>query len=230
MKTAFMTITHTKPAIRHWEWTRLSAPQFRRHFPDAIWVVVDRNHIPAERLFLERHNAILLNDPKAQNHGTGMDVGLEWCKQNGIDAMIHWEPDCIISGTDWATNLTQSLERGASMAGTFKWIFGPIHPCPSIWRVDQVNYTFDYYKKGQDFTHPMYDEVFDTVALCKWMFEHKYTQGTFHYFLYGWDVGIKNWFDMAIQGKTEHVSGNGIDHFWDGHTTKPTFNLPKHFL
>lgn len=219
-------------------WPKVTVPRFRRYFPDETLIIVDQNDKPNRREFA--NETVLTNNTGAspygpetltslekwtyaahvengRTHGDGMDLAAKWCKENGYDVVIFWEPDCVIRGREWAENLLAPIEQGrAWMTGTFKW-FGIIHPCPSAWRLDKVNHSFRRCSKMQDVQHPRYRELIDTGKLVQeirefgnWMPEHMNW-----FLLYNWDAAGKNWFECAVQDKAVNVGKQeSIHHFW----------------
>lgn len=208
MKMAFVTVTY---AEGRWDWTEHSTPLFRRYFPIEDWLVIDHNGVPSEKEYLLRHNAIVLPD-HGKTHGDGMDRALEWCKQHSIDVMIHWEPDCTISGNSWVQNMVIAIERGAHMAGSVCFC-GMIQPCPSAWLVDEVKHSFNPTPRGFDATHHLYRDLVDIKSLCS-VFKDDAT--LLYMSLYHWDTGCKNWFEAAIKGCAVMVQGNDFLHHWEG--------------
>ena len=52
--------------------------------------------------------------------------------------MLHFEPDCIVSGTSWLEAMWQCIAEGAWMTGINCCNLSSeiIHVCPSLWSVD----------------------------------------------------------------------------------------------
>lgn len=36
-----------------------------------------------------------------RQHGAGIEVAVRFARENGYDALLHFEPDCVVSGTRW---------------------------------------------------------------------------------------------------------------------------------
>ena len=142
------------------DWIRVALTSYLHHFPDDRVLVVDNNPSRGEVGWLpmcERERHWLRSHPRVDflanpllpspvdgytPHGLGMDAALAWCRDRGADVLLHFEPDCVIEGRQWRENLLGAISEGAWMAGSVRKAFGPIHPTPSAWRVDQVHGSF----------------------------------------------------------------------------------------
>lgn len=213
----------------HWDWTRISVGSFREHFPDHPLIVVDHNNNAPEREFILSSGALLLDNPGKHTHGGGMDHALRWCLDNGHDVMVHFEPDCLITGRKWYDNLLEAIEDGYWMAGTVRIPFGPIHPCPSAWLCKTISRSFHVHHKGDDYLHPNYAHVIDNVDLTNWLnrVPPDWTHAEWYdFWVNHWDAGGKNWFEAAVEGRAELVNGDGIHHYWYGRKRGPE-NYPE---
>jgi len=240
MKTAFLMVTYNKN--RKWDWTRLCVTSLRECFDEPL-IVVDHNYNAEEALFL-RNKATLIkgNRPWEDtiNHGTGLDQGIEWCKENNIDVVVLIEPDCTIHGRNDYNNLISAIEEGNWMASTFRYPYGALHPCISAWKVSEIKHSFQCCPKQEDCYHPKYNEVINVKSLVKTICSKNLPE---FYFLYWWDTGIKNWFECAINNKSKFVSNSDTVHYWGGHKRNPesfmktwagpyltSIKVPKSFL
>jgi len=218
-KAAFVMVLYNDS--ESYDWTKISVTSFREHFPKAPLVAVDQNHNPKEVEFLKSQDAIIINGKRGDQHGTGMDLAIQWCKGK-VDVMIHIEPDCIFLGRKWFDLLMSGVvDDGNWMSGSCQYEFGPIHPCPSAWDVNQVKHSFEYVSKRKDIYLPQHHKLIDFKALIKDLHikneKHGYTKEQNHVFLYGWDTALKNWFEAASQGKAIKVeTTNDFFHFWHG--------------
>ena len=157
---------------------------------------------------------ILVHNPGPdRTHGAGLDLALQWCRERGAEAMLHFEPDCYITGAEWYRELIAAVEHGAWMATTFRKSWGPLHPCPSIWNVREVRASFRRADGRPEAAHPRFAELVDVARFerdvrltpeAKWR----------------WDTGLKAWFEAALAGRAVQVSGKGITHYWRGSQTR----------
>ena len=226
MITAFTTTLYSDSGS--YDWTKICLREFRKHFPNSILVIADQNHNPDEIDLVQSFNAKIIKGNRGDQHGTGMDLTASWCKNNDIDVMIHFEPDCLISGSVWYDNLIHEIHKGNWMTGGFQYSFGPIHPCPSAWVVNEIKHTFAYVPKEKDIQHPKFRDVFNTKELM-----YKLNTELNHYtdfqnwlFTYGWDTAQKNWFECAINKKSSLAkTSDDFIHFWCGSRKTPQQRL-----
>src|SRR5262249_35261327 len=147
---------------------------YLHHFPEDRVLVVDNNPrrgevgwVPGcerERHWLRAHPRVdHLANPSGpdgrlgtRTHGLGVDAGVAWCRERGVDVMVHFEPDCLVEGRTWRENLVDAIGRGAWMAGSFRKAYGPIHPTPTAWRVDELRTSFRVQDRAPDSANPRY--------------------------------------------------------------------------
>jgi hypothetical protein len=142
-----------------------------------------------------------------------MDLALEWCRAHGVDAMLHIDSDCRISGTGWYHNLVGAIARGASMASCARKPWGPLHPSVSIWDVHEVRASFERADGLADAQHPRFPELIDVARFSR---EPDVPGGDPLRTPWKWDTGIKAWFEAAIRDRAVLVPGPGIAHYWYG--------------
>lgn len=207
-----------------YDWTQICVKSFREVFKESYPLIcVDHNRNPEEQRFLKDHGvAVVPNPNKDISHGKGLDVAAEYAKEAGHDVMVVVEPDCVFSGDQWMTDLLKAVDEGYSMAGTFRWQYGPIHPCGSAWRLDQIPSSFKSVKKHDDVYHPKYKQLMNLVELNSSVMRTNYNTHLIHFFFHWWDVGIRNWFLLACDGKDKLVSGAGFRHWWGSHKRTPS--------
>jgi hypothetical protein len=139
------------------------------------------------------------------------------------------EPDCLIKGTRWHEELVHAVEEEKYwMAGLFKRSHGPVHPCPSIWLVNKLKFSFESVPKNNDVFHPRFTEVFSIKKLAQNLAKENHSEDINRFCFFMWDTGFKNWFDMAVQNKAKHISMTNQDfvHFWHGSERQPKETLP----
>lgn len=211
-------------------WIRVGVGSFRKQFPDWPLLVVDNNPSPGEPeytgeseeerewLHAQQGLIILPNEVLPRTHGGGLDLALDWCRRNARTTMLHFEPDCLIFGETWVNALLAALESGAWMAGLFRSSYGPIHPTPSAWRVDQVAGSFQAQPRGAEELHPRFSELFSLEALQRVV---EADGDTWEWWRHHWDTAQRNWFHAAIHDRATLVSAEaetGFRHYWCGST------------
>lgn len=213
------------------DWIRVAITSYLRHFPDDRVLVVDNNPLRAEAGWMpacERERRWLRSHPRVdyvmnhlvpcsryggRPHGLGLDAALGHCRDLDADVLLHLEPDCVVTGTRWRENLLGALADGAWMAGSHRQEHGPIHPCPSAWRVDRVRSTFAGWEWEYDARHPRFHELVDLDRL-------KAVVGPGHawdvFWSLFWDTGHKAWFDAAVHDRAALVDAPDFRHYWHG--------------
>jgi hypothetical protein len=218
-------------------WVKIALRSFWRHFPAEQVLVIDNNpHSgepgwePAcdeERRWLERcsHVILVANPGLERRHGAAIDRALEVCRQQGAELMLLFEPDCHILGRAWYELLLRPMTRGAWMSGMMRLAYGPLHPCPSLWRVDHNWASFLDQPRGNDACHPRFNELFFFDRLLSWV--ESYDPPALPWWRQNWDTAQKNWFHAAVHDKAVHVPHSGdFRHFWSGsqvHRDHPEF-------
>ena len=202
-------------------WIKVAVGSFLAHFPDQHLLVVDNNPRhgehgwrPAceeERAWLTAHPRVRLlpNEGPVRSHGRGMDLALAWCRDHGVETMLHIESDCHVRGVQWYRHLVAAVERGAAMAACHRKSWGPLHPCPSLWRVSEVRSSFDTDQRV-DTTHPRFAELIDVEAFRR----NSVALGARETFF--WDTGMRAWFDAAVEDRAVQVPGPDFAHYWKG--------------
>lgn len=209
----------TVVAYKTFAWIESCIRGFREHVPDLPLLVVDNNPLPdqpawdpgvdMERAWLEGQPDLHLTRPlhpcpdpdsPPASHGHALDHATQWCREHDIDIMVLFEPDCIITGRAWIDALIAAIEDGAWMAGPLGTGFGPIKPCPSAWRVDEIAGTFAPVPVPHD--HPRYAELVDASMMRRSVGEELWHE----FWCERWDTGFGNWFHAALAGRTRHLT------------------------
>ncbi len=205
-------------------WIRVSVGSFRRHFPGQRVLVVDNNPRPGdprwdpacevERAWLAAQPdvEVLRNEGGDRRHGRGMDLALAWCRARGVDAMLHVDSDCRISGAGWYHNLVGAIAGGAWMAAIARKPWGPLHPSVSIWDVREVRASFERCDALADAQQPCFAELVDIERFAR----EPDVEGDPRHTPWKWDTGIKAWFEAARRDRAVLVPGPGIAHYWYG--------------
>jgi hypothetical protein len=216
-------------------WIKVGLLSFRRFFPDLPVLIIDNNpdsKIPAhdrnveeERKWITRwrlhdhHHYFEKTGFPEKSHGRAMDWALRWCRTNGFDWMLHFEPDCLIDGTEWVNKLLDAAKKDIWMAGSHRKSYGPIHPTPSIWKVNQITSSFGSQRRGSDMNHPRFHELMDMKELLS---DPVNRGGPNGYWETCWDTAQKPWFDCAVHDKAVLVEETpDFRHFWCGSTSRP---------
>ena len=207
-------------------WIRVALRSYRRHFPDGMILVVDNNPKPGapgwepeceeERAWLRSLPDILLveNPRPRKKHGAALDLAASWCRENGYEFLLAFEPDCLITGRRWFEELWAAVARGAWMAGAHKKAYGPIHPCPSLWRVARIQASFDNRVRGEDEQHPRFRELFDLDRLMRTVAAEG---GPVRWWARHWDTAQRAWFLAAVNDRAALApKTDDFRHFWCG--------------
>jgi exopolysaccharide biosynthesis predicted pyruvyltransferase EpsI len=206
-------------------WIQVALRSLHEHFPHWRILVVDNNPQPgdaeygdytaAERDWLHRQSYVdVVEQPHhPRTHGRALDRAVAWCRERGVPWLLHIEPDCLVSGTDWFARLCGGTDRGAWMSASHRKQYGPLHVTPSLWRVTESHpLSMDYAPRGPDESHPQFADLFDLPWLLKeaparwrWFWEQQ------------WDTGQKSWFELAVRGQTALVEDSrDFEHYWEG--------------
>jgi hypothetical protein len=223
-------------SYRSCQWIKVGLRSFRHFFPDSPILIIDNNPDPGmvgynslvevERTWLkewrsqDRHHHFDKAELFEKNHGLAMDRAVRWCRANAIRWMLHFEPDCVIDGVEWANRLLNATSKDIWMAGSYRKSYGPIHPTPSVWDVNQVKSSFREQLRGSDVKHPRFHDLMDMRDLMS-----QTTVRDRGYWTSWWDTAQKPWFDAAIHDKALLVEESpDFKHFWMGstHNTDPS--------
>jgi hypothetical protein len=213
------------------DWLPIAVESYLSQFPADRILVVDNNPQPGEtgwsascrreRRWLYSHpkldvihrQANCPGVPAPRTHGDGMDLALAWCRSRGADVMLHFEPDCLMTGRAWRENLVAAIENGAWMAGAYRKPWGPIHPTPSAWLVREVRTSFAIQSRPQPEFLPRLSELVNLEVLREaaeaedcwedWARDN-------------WDAADKAWFQAAIHDRAALVEAPEFRHFWLG--------------
>jgi hypothetical protein len=208
-----------------WDWIKVSLRSFHDHFPGERVLVIDMEdeRYAGKRAWLHAYpDAIVIRNPVTRDvrfwkdhncnsnhhHGAGIDLAVDYVRRHGYGFLLHFEPDCLVTGRDWVERFWRDVQSGAWVAGGHIAAHSDrmMHVCPSMWRIDSpcCATTFLRQGKGTDRQHPYYATLtgFDEVAL-NWE---------------DWDTGQKNWWIAAIQGKAfrSYMPPGGLLHYWRG--------------
>ncbi|MFC1605643.1 hypothetical protein ACFL33_02120 [Pseudomonadota bacterium] len=155
----------------------------------------------------------VVNEQTPKRHGLAMDLAARITGDLGFNYMLHFEPDCLICGTNWFSRLKEGA-RDMWMVGCHLKDYGPIHPTPSIWDVNEIKTSFEVQPRGADQKHPRFGELFDLGHLHtrvlkegdNWDWWGKY-----------WDTAQRAWFLAAVEDKAKLVpKADDFIHFWGG--------------
>jgi hypothetical protein len=219
-------------AYRTWPWTAVAVSSFQEWFPDLPLLVVDNNPADVDSAVLEncrrerqwlaqRSNLeFLMNSGHERFHGSGIDLALRHCRERHVEFLVHFEPDCLILGRQWLERLLLPLRCGAWMSGMWRHFYGPLHPTPSVWRVDIGWDTFSHQLRRDDVDHPRFGEVFRLQELLEHARVHE--PQVIGFWESYWDTSQRNWFLAAVQDRAAMVEPTAdFRHFWFGSRRGP---------
>jgi hypothetical protein len=208
-------------------WIKVSLLSFREHFPLSPILIIDNNpdvgspqemrKVQEERSWIHKWrekdvcNEWIKSEIPQKRHGLAMDLAAMWCRSNRIPWLLHIEPDCLISGVNWARQILEPIKQGAWMCGSCLKEYGPIHPTPSIWSVNYLASSFEVQLRGDDVWHPKFHTLFDMKKLSELV------GGLGDYWGHYWDTAQRAWFDAAKEDKAVSVDPSpDFKHFWRG--------------
>lgn len=78
---------------------------------------------------------------KLPSHGDVLEYVFDWLEEQGYTTVMHLEPDCVVSGSKWFEDMTNSMKDN--------WLVGTGHlrshgdyvtqMCPTLWSVNDIN-------------------------------------------------------------------------------------------
>lgn len=184
--------------------SQLDNPSRKQSFqqsPVTMW----KSPCEAERQYLHSlaPPTTVIQTPVWMAHGTAINFAVQWAINRGFSTITLIEPDCLIYGNVWLTNLKAAIANGNWHAGShvitdsrpWPWpnhIFRklqPLHPCPSIWSLHRsANLSFEVVWKP-DFVYSI------------------------HRFM---DTALTAWYRMYKADKSQRVETPDFVHFWAG--------------
>jgi hypothetical protein len=201
-------------------WILEAVDSFRRFFPSKPILFIDNNPPLPECVDEKRYIRSVTSSQVIRglqynrtqpssycDHGLMMDLARDFCESQNIDVMLHIEPDTFTTGYRWYYSMLKAIEDGAWMCGTNRLPFGPIHPTPSMWRLDRKFRSFSHCPKGDDKNLANYKILID---------ETKHPAQADAIYRDHWDTGLANWFDCAVAGKDALVDAQDLIHFGGG--------------
>lgn len=91
---------------------------------------------------------VIRPDGAPLKHGQAMDFARDLFIDQGYDVMVHIEPDCIVSGNKWWSNLVGAIEDGYWMSSGDRDHRGYLRPCPSAWNLEKTrNLSFSFFPR-----------------------------------------------------------------------------------
>lgn len=228
MSTCFGFVTYN--SYGNFEWTKICVSSFRGIFPKEKLLVVDHNHNPQELDYLQSQKAEVIPNfidkkslppdsiRRSNTHGMGLDILVQEARTRGFERIVFIEPDCFFTSNVWYKELNAAIDEGNHMAGVIQFPCNQIHPCGSIWLIDSIPYSFEHAHKGEEVFTPEFLKILNYPELCKRTI--RYPKAA-RFTSFWWDVGIKNWYFLALRGLAKKVSDEGFMHFWHGSKTPP---------
>lgn len=223
-KTCVAFVTYNK--YGSYDWTKICVSSFKSVFGNTIpLIVVDHNRNPQEIRYLINEDIHVINNHSNDlSHGYGLDLAVEYASDL-YENIIFIEPDCVIRGRKWYDNIESGL-LSHSMSATFGHSYGPLHPCGSGWKICDIPGSFKLIRKSSDeIFHERHQTLIKIDVLMRDMIARKYANNLCHFFVYFWDVGIRNWYLLALQDKVIKVNGDDFLHLWGSHMISPKENI-----
>jgi hypothetical protein len=227
-------------AYKSYPWIKVALRSFRRYFPFSPILVVDNNpdgvddpdlrvRVGNERVWLSEweytdfHTIVLKRNEEPKLHGLALDYVRDWCMLHEVQYMLHFEPDCLISGCQWVQHLISAVKKGSWMAGTYRKPYGPIHPTPSIWDTGHIVASFEAHDRTEERGYSRYPELYSEDKLREAVFDGD--ESSWWWWENHWDTTQRAWFYMALEDRATLVTNPGdFRHFWQGSSknTDPT--------
>lgn len=201
-----------------WDWMRVMVRSLRKYIVDKL-IIVNHSNNPYEKAWLaSQRDVVILDNHDEGSHGGGLDRAVAYCRKHTIKRLVIIEPDCVILGPRWFERLLDALnEENCWMAGTYRFDYGPIHPCVSAWLVDHIpqSFTIQPIESQPDQDH------FSYRMLAQWGVCHAWAEWQYRLMLHIWDCGLRNWYELALLNKAKFVNVSDIVHFWRGSGRSP---------
>lgn len=177
---------------------------------EIVWV----NNLPDNDVranYLDE-NTTVIPGSLCRSHGGGIDAGVRFCRNRGDTHALHVEPDCTVASRNWYEGLLRSAENGASLAGPFIMGSGLIHPCVSMWKLNDIHGSFTIQPRTQ-----MPDPAFfDAMGNIKQIVEFNGSPLAIWMLTAFWDCGLLNAYEARRKGRSSVTSWDGITHHWNG--------------
>jgi GT2 family glycosyltransferase len=207
----------TYNTYQKFDWTKICVSSFRKHLPKVDLIVVDHNSNKKEINFLKSNNAIVLQNPNEKSHGSGLDCIVDFAKSR-YEIVVFIEPDCLILDNTWLQNMVEKIKSGYSMAAVHNWEYGALQIGGSAWDIKSIPGSFQRsFKSKEEINHPKFKELINFKYLVYRNENEEYDKDTASFLIYQWDVGIRNWFFLAIDKKACQVKGEGFIHYFGSH-------------
>jgi hypothetical protein len=162
-----------------------------------------------ERIFLHSLSppTTVIQTPVLMRHGTAINFAVQWAYNHGFSTITLIEPDCMIRGDVWLSNLKMAIRNGnwhagsvvlKSQAHAWEGCFSPpriwpLHPCPSIWLLEKAT---------------------------KLSFKAFWNRDLVYFKMRYVDTAIMAWYKMFKAGKSQRVETPDFVHFWSGSYAK----------
>jgi hypothetical protein len=198
-------------------WPKILLRSLRKYFQHDLIVIVNHLNGPIPSQYYD-DKCVVLQCKTSRSHGHGVDTAVEYLRSIGTKYMVLVEPDCVVTGVDWVNGMISIVESGALMGGPFVLPFGPIHPCPSVWDLEWVPFTFNVTPRSG----PVDYKIFSQAGMVKWLVEcFPDDEQSIWWWINYWDCGIRNWYEAAKEGRAIVSNGSRFKHFGAGRLYSP---------
>lgn len=231
MKRVIGTVAYSKLPISNWE--KVLIYGLKKHLPDEQIVLVNQNINDSENLeFFDKHCTVI--DARGQTyptsvngegvfdtHGFGIDLLVEWCKEQAVDVLVHLDPDCVVLGSKWFWDVFNPIHDQNMWVAGSNFIPGvSLFLTPSAWKIDKIKGSFHgwKHKTSEELNHAKHQHLYD--SLIKQIRNPLLTEVRkrgFNIYFKIWDTGGNNWFFAHINDKDIVVQKPpDLHHFWKG--------------
>jgi hypothetical protein len=235
--------------FRSEKWTKVSISSFFDHFIGDM-LVVDNNplyheeHWPYNEYEWITNNfdiPVIKNINAVENfqkteggtHGIGVDIAVDYAKNNGYEYILHIEPDCVFYDIGWFQEMNQRIREenlwtiangvdmkmnsGAIWDPEKKIILHTPHICSSIWKIDDtpnVSFNSMISKPGDTKYREIIESYYDKKELNGADKNSLPKKEKIEFIL---DTGILRRIYYDTFGKGGHSTNyQGFAHFWLG--------------
>ena len=148
----------------------------------------------------------VLNTTNFMKHGMAIDMANLWAYENGIDTLIHVEPDCMAYGRMWIDTLMKAIRNGYWLACGAVHPSGILYVVPGAWSVKHsLNFSFRARTWEEDLNEKVYKSIVNRSHCLPW--QRKKSR---------WDFGQKLFYEYAKLGKVVYVPTWDLKHFCMG--------------
>ena len=212
------------------DWIQVAIASYLEHFPEDRILVIDNNprrgepgwdpDCERERSWLRAHPRVdhaintlaACSDDGVRIHGLGVDLAVQWCRDRGVNVLVHFEPDCVITGRRWRENLLRAIECGSWMAGATGMRSArstrPPRPGASI---DSAPHS-----AASSGRRTLVIRATRSCSMSRSSGRRWNLLGAWPWWQRFWDTGQKAWFEAAVRDAASLVDVPDFRHYWKG--------------